>query len=293
MKEKRLRRHALAVILASLALASADAEILVLRDGSVVAGTIMGSAGSGEVVYSIGGQERRLAADDIVRSGPDALAFADLDVEARLKDGSVIKGTIENYDDEELSLETSVGALPIAMDKIARVVAPRFSAYRSGPSFAAKAGGGGYVPLTDGASRFGPSYCGAFGAAWSLPFLRGLYAGFETELSSADYLAGGASYSFFSLKAEVTYRFLGIGGTGRLVPFVAFAAGPAYVGVESSASTPSSYGDLVAATGVSAGLEYSVARALSVRLESRAEAYAQDGSPFMTASGILSVVYER
>lgn len=175
-------------------------------------------------------------------------------------------------------------------------VDPSVQGEREGPSFATRVGAGGYAPLLSGAKRFGPSFCTAFGAAWSLPFLRGLYAGFEAAFSGADYRAGEAEYAFFSLRPEVAYRFLFGGGTrlvDRLVPFVALAAGPAYVGVESAATNPTRYGDLIAAIGLAAGVECSISAAIALRLEARAEAYAQEGAPFVTAGGLFSVVYER
>jgi hypothetical protein len=167
----------------------------------------------------------------------------------------------------------------------------------SGGAMILRAGGGAYAPVFSGASRFGPSWTTTAGASWALGFAHGLYAGFDVSYSGADYLSGVLGYSFASLRPELSYRFepsrRKASFLDRLTPLLSVSGGPAYVALSGASTTPSSYGNLTAEFGLSAGLEIAIASGLAARLEGRADAYVQADAPFVALGGNLSIAYKR
>ncbi len=287
---------ALAIGLGLCRQASAWPEILFLRDGRLLFGTIVGTSG-GKIACEIAGQSQSLDIGSILRSETDLSAIADTRVEVLLLDSSVLGGRIAGYDDEGLTLETSFGTQRLAPSLIASIVDPQLRSAYSGPRFLVRAGGGAYAPVLSGASAFGPSWTASAGADWALSLAHGLYAGFDLAYSGADYLAGGLSYAFASVRPVLSYRFDAARGGGKLLeglrPLVSLSAGPAYIGLSGAPTVPSSYGNPTAAFGLAAGLEAELGSGLIARLEGRADAYLQKAAPFVTMGGLLSISYGR
>jgi hypothetical protein len=297
MGKKTLKIIAAALCLCLCRASCAWSELLFIDDGRILFGAIVG-ASAGKVIYKVDGAELSLKAESILRSETDISAIADMDVEVRLRDASVIEGRISSCDENgDLAIETSFGPQSLPSSIIAAIIDPKAVPGHSGGAMILRAGGGAYAPLFSGSSLFGPSWTTTAGASWALGFAPGLYAGFDVSYAGADYLAGGLGYSFASLRPELSYRLAPSRGKssllGRLTPLLSVSGGPAYVALSGATTTPSSYGNLTAEFGLSAGLEIAIAAGVAARLEGRADAYVQADAPFVTLGGNLSIAYQR
>ncbi|MFA6504624.1 MAG: hypothetical protein WCT14_00930 [Treponemataceae bacterium] len=273
------------------------ADVVFLRDGRILIGTIAGTIDGG-VTYKVAGETVSVDVNNIVRTERELSALASMPIEVVLKDSSVIRGKIADYDEElGLFVDISFGTLTIPLATIAEVVDPQRRTKYSGAAFQVRAAGGVYSPVLSGADTFGPSWTAQLGASWSLPFMRGLSGGLTVSYSGADYKKGGVNYAFLSVRPEISYRYLAFrlkdGFSSRFTPIVSLSAGPAYIDVNDSSSTPSRYGQLAAEIGLSAGVELSIAAGISARIEAFVDAYTQKSGPFVTAGALISISYEQ
>jgi len=293
---KRLQRCFIALCIAACA-AAAGADVVFLKDGSVVIGTITGTS-EGAVRYLVAGEEIDFAIGSILRTDRELSALAELPLEAVLKDGSIIRGKIVDYD-EELGyfIDIAFGTLTLPLSTVDELVDPVRRTAFEGASFQVRAGGGVYLPVLDDSGAFGQSWTAAAGASWALAFVRGLSGGIGVSRSAAAYDEEDIEYSFFAVRPELTYRYLGLrlrdSILNRLTPFASVSFGPAYVAVVNPDTVPDDYGELIAAAGLSAGFELRVAAGIALRMEGTFDAYLQEGTPFCTAGALLSVAYEH
>jgi len=269
-----------------------------LDDGTILIGTIIGTD-SGGTRYLAFEREIKIASQAILRTEKDIKTLEGLPLTVELMDGSILHGTIADYDPEiGLFLDISFGVLTVPNQSIKSIVDPEWRIRYSGSPFLARAGISVYFPILDSAAGFGPSIAIDFAAEWSVPLLRGLTAGFDARYSFADFLLVEASeYSFISVQPEASYRILSLRTREdwlRLFsPFVSIGAGPVYISLTDSTGFLSNMGELSLGFNAKIGLDMELFQGWGIRLQGRTDLYLQQGSPFIQLSVGLMATYDR
>ena len=118
MEQRRKRTGSAVCLCATLfcAITAVRAEVVILKDGSRLVGTISSRSDS-EIVLSTGNGELRIEQYRILRiEYPDSQA-----TRVSLKDGTVLVGRIEEQKADAIVLSTAVGVLTLAKDRIGQI----------------------------------------------------------------------------------------------------------------------------------------------------------------------------
>jgi hypothetical protein len=289
-------RLILALIVAAIAFPT-EAEVLFLKDGSVILGSIVGPADGG-VSYESFGRSIVVDVGQVAESDKDLAKLSALDTEIRLMDGSIIKGKVVDFDPEiGLFVDIAFGVLTVPNTAVSSIVDPIKRTRYTGARTLLRAGAGAYTPLFGSLDDFGPSWIASAGFEWALPFARGLYGGLGLSFIPADYSAASdVKYAVYYAAPELTYRFLSLrsrpGFLGSLTPYVSANLGPAYIAVSDPSMDPRDYGSPTLGIGLDCGTEIAAGKRASIRVGAFSTMLMQKGSPFIAAGATLSVVYE-
>jgi hypothetical protein len=273
-------------------------DVIFLDDGTLLIGTIIGTDAGG-TRYSAFEREIKVPSQDIRRSEKDLKSIEGLPLTVELMDGSVLRGTIADYDPEiGLFLDISFGVLTVPNQSIRAIVDPARRLRFSGPPFMARAGISGYFPVFASAVGFGPSIALDMTACVALPFFRGLTAGLDVRYSFADFLVvDTVEYSFVSLQPEIGYNLLYFRTnedfTRMLMPFASIGAGPVYVSQSDPSGYPSQMGELCLGIVLKIGVDIEIYQGWGLRLQERNDIYLQQGSPFVSVSIGFMIAYDR
>ncbi|HXK37041.1 MAG TPA: hypothetical protein VJ553_05675, partial [Candidatus Paceibacterota bacterium] len=94
---RELSRRLLLVAMLTIPFTPLSADVIELKDGTVLFGTAVVEGTTGIAISSFG-QKRTIPQSDILLLEKDLAAFSATEVEIRLPDRSVLKGKIRNYD---------------------------------------------------------------------------------------------------------------------------------------------------------------------------------------------------
>lgn len=272
-------------------------DVVFMDDGAIIIGSVLG-AESGVMRYQAYGREVRLQSRDIWRTENDIKALSALPVTVELMDGSLLRGTVADYDpDVGLFLDITFGVLTIPNQSIKSIVDPARRVRYAGTPFLVRAGASYYFPILGDASMFGPSFAIDLAAEWSIP-LRGLSVGFDARYSFADFLPSGTvHYSFMSVEPELSYRMLFLrtrdDWLSALTPFISTGAGAMYVNLVDPSGYPNNTGELCLGFNAKLGLDIDFFKGWGLRLQGRGDLYLQQGSPFISLSAGLMASYDH
>jgi hypothetical protein len=303
VKEQRVKGGIAKAFLAVAALGMATAfplwsDVVFTDDGAILIGSIVRPEPGG-LRFLAYGREYSLPSANIQRSESDIKVLDGVPLTVELMDGLVLRGVFADYDpDIGLFLDISFGVLTIPIPSIKSVTDPVRRLRYAGSPFFARVGGAYYFPVFDAASSFGPSFGIDVAAEWSVPFLRGLSAGFDARYAFADYLPSAAAhYTFISAQPEASYRMLFLrtrsDWLSNLTPFVSAGMGPVYVSLADDSQSPPQMGELDLGLNLKLGLDIDVFKGFGLRLQGRGDLYFQQGGPFVLFSVGLLASYDR
>lgn len=216
------------------AIQSSRADIIVLKDGSIHLGDIKSADKDGIVIESFG-RAVRFSQQDIAKSGKSIKDLSMGPAEVVLKDGSVMKGSIQNYDnDVGLLLKTEFGVLTMPAAGIRSVHDGKQKRLYRGPFIVIGTGMGVYYPVGAFSERFKIQPTLSLFTEINAGFLRGLYFGIDTGYMFLDYRTDGAiRYDAASLRVYALYRWLDFrtySSAARFFsPFVSIGGGIVYI----------------------------------------------------------------
>jgi small nuclear ribonucleoprotein (snRNP)-like protein len=276
--------------------AFAQLEVLFLNDGTILIGTLKGVSVAG-AEYEAFGLTVILQPDDFYRDSATLEEIADLPVDVILTDGTLIQGTIADYDpDIGLFIEMSIGMLTLPPTSIGKIIDPARSLLYWGPDAQVRAFGGAYWPSN---GLFGISATAGASIEVKVPWVRGLFAGVSLEYRFLGYQSSDdLSFALYQLTPIIGYRLLLFRTAGgflsAFVPFASAGFGFTFVSVEDlrEGVYPSSYGGLVGHIGVEAGFEIEIAEGFGATLSGRYSMVFQAGSPFGAIDVLLAASYE-
>lgn len=284
MPVKKTRLLAIAMLAASAASGSPD--VIRLVNGSIYLGKIA-SAGEAGVSVEAFGTTTNVSPGQILRTETGMGSLAQDPVELHLKDGSVIRGKITDYDpDIGLLVDIEFGTLTVPYESLSSVEDPKQrSAYRGQP-WMIEASGAWYWPLGSFSSSFSSNGWLSLATGVNLPWVRGLYAGVDTAYWFMGYLPSTQiDYYMVTAAAAVSYQLLLLRSSRipvikDLVPWASLELGVAWVGVRDGrpGAVPAAYGELDPALGTVVGIDWHIGPHFLARLEGRYVAVPQSAS---------------
>ncbi|HOV39796.1 MAG TPA: hypothetical protein PLG79_13805, partial [Spirochaetales bacterium] len=273
-----------------------NADVLYLKNGEILIGTIKQTTSKG-VLYNTFKGEVELAVSDILRTEISIDHLKTIPISIELKDLSVLKGTAVDYDSEiGLFLDIAFGTLTIPLSSINRILEIEQSARFNGNPYHVSAGGGMYFPISGNSNDFNSSWLSILELQISIPGIRGLYGGIQAAYHNADYTANSTTdYYFVSICPEITYKYLDLriqkGVLNLFIPFITFYTGLTYINISDSNLYPSSYGDIALSFNVKIGSEVIAFKEFSIEIAALFGSILQEETPFNFAGTTLQIGY--
>lgn len=233
----RLKAYAISFLLLLLHcifVTAALGDVIIIKDGSIFLGQIKSADSKGVVIESFG-KDTTISQSKIVKSSKDVRDIAGTPVEVLLKDGSIMKGEIQNYDDEiGLLIKADFGILTLKADRIVSIYNSVQKKLYYGPTAHFGITSGMYFPVGGFKKDFMNQPFISLFTEINSGFARGLFVGADFGYLFLRYKPDrNVHYDSFSLKAYAQYRFLDfrtLKSAGRIfVPFVSAGAGMIYI----------------------------------------------------------------
>jgi len=277
---------------------SLSAEVVHLKDGTILIGELLGPTANG-VSYSVMGQNLEIPIASIQKTEKTLEGLSTLNVELTLKDGSSIRGRIVDLDlDIGLFLDISFGTLTIPVQAIQSIDNPVLKRKFVPVSVQFRGGGGFQYPFFGNEKNFGPSWYSQAGFDWSLPGLRGWQLGLQAEGYGMNYLTNpNSQYQMYALVPRLTYQYLGLRSedslASLLTPFVGAGAGPAYILMKNSTISSSGSESLTLEVSAFTGVQVNLFYGLALKLEGFTSVVLQKTLPYVAGGAALSLCWEQ
>ena len=293
-----LWRAAAVVLFAVLGLASSFAEVLYLVDGEILIGEFVSPDPQGFLYRTYKG-DVVVPVGKLLRSAKTLDELSALPVELVLKDSSVIKGNIVDFDyDIGIFIDISFGTLTIPNTAVAKIMDPVQVSKYSGSALQYRVDAGAYFPLFGNEQFFGASWLASITLNARLPAVRGLFAGASLTFNDTVFTPTTTTkYFLLSVCPEVTWKLLDwrvkSGFLSILSPFATVGAGLAYINVSDPELYPPSYGNLTMRAYVKAGSEIAITPAISLVLDGYLDIFMQAQRPFYSAGATFGVAINQ
>jgi hypothetical protein len=209
-------------------------DVIITNDGSIHLGQIKSDEINDIAIVSFG-KVTKISRSKIVKLSKDIRDIAGTTVEVLLKDGTIIKGEIQNYEEEVgLSIKTDFGTLTLKADRILSIYNGIQKKLYNGPSVHVGITSGMYFPVGAFKKDFMNQPFISLFTEINSGFARGLFFGADIGYLFMKYTPDrDINYNAFTLKAYAQYRFLDfriLKSAARIfVPFVSAGAGIIYI----------------------------------------------------------------
>jgi len=229
-----MKISAIILILLICTPAMLTADVIRLQNGQIFLGKVIRADSQGIVVESFG-EQREFSQADILKNEKDLSTLKTQHSDVYLKDGSILKGKIENYDEEVgILVNIDFGTVTLPVKGIKEINDPVQKKYYSGNTVQIGIGGGYYTPVGKLNDKYKAGYNYSIFAEFNPNLTRGLFIGGDLSYFPVDYKDNSkVNYNIFTLQPYLMYRFLSLRrGTSFLrdfVPFVSAGLGLGYV----------------------------------------------------------------
>ena len=270
------------------------ADVLFLVDGEILIGDFVSSSSQG-LLYKTYKGDVVVFVNALVKSEKSIAALESLPVELILKDNSVIKGTIVDFDEDiGIFIDISFGTLTVPSSAVNKIVDPVQRKRYNGASFQYGVSGGLYYPLGPTAQYFGLSWLASLSLQAIVPGIRGLFWGADVTFNDTNFLQlASTKYYFVSVSPEVSYKLLDLrtkqGFINIFSPFASLGVGLAYINVSDEMLYPPSYGNLTLRSYAKIGTEIAITPLVSASVAGYVDILVQGVDPFFSAGLTLGV----
>jgi len=286
----------------------AAADVVWLNDGSVYFGAIESADASGITIKTFG-ETRKILQSEIVKSEKTLDNMKNMPVDILLKDGSVIKGRIQNYDEEVgILVITDLGQSTLPVSSIKEIYNPTIRELynpkkkETGATVIKETGtplmfnigitGGYYIPVMGLASDFNNSYNLSIFGECNPGLIRGLSFGGEFSTILIDSNVDDNDFSIYAFQPYIQYNFLQLKDSSSFIkyftPFVSAGVGAAYIKKKNSydeRSETDTIGNL------KIGLDYAITESLAARFYTGIETILQKDKNFNRALFDAGIMY--
>ena len=249
-------------------------DVIRMRDGKIYFGKVMTADSSG-LTFEVTGKKITVDQSDILKTESDYTSFQNQQVEVILKDGSVIKGKIKDYDEEVgFLVDIEFGSLTVPRESLEVIEDPVQRNYYNGFPVHLGLVGGYYFTAGELGKSFDRNFNFSLFAEFKTNLIRGLFAGIDASYYFIDYTpSANFSYKIVTVVPYGMYRVLALRSSTsfirNLVPHVSIGTGLAYVSVHDKRADvfPQKYGEMDFAFSPAAGIDYFVTEQVLVRLK--------------------------
>lgn len=228
---------------------------------------------------------------------PEISSIESVDVEVVLKDDSVLRGNIRNYDNEiGVFLKTSFGEITIPSSGVKNIYSTSQRKRYYGDLLMISAGGGYYFPFADLQTNFDSNFFAGLTLETNLRKARGLSLGARVLYFPMEYTPSeNVTYNSYSLTGRISYRygdlrFSSVPVLNRIVPFTAMELGGMYISVQDKRENAvfEWRNELIPGGFLFLGFDFSLWGGFSLRVEAGAFAAYQKGfyPAFVSSGGI-------
>jgi hypothetical protein len=210
------------------------ADVIRLQNGQIFLGRIIKADSNGIVTESFG-EQREFSQADILKNEKDLSTLKTQHCDIYLKDGSVLKGKVENYDEEVgILINIDFGAVTFPIKSIKEINDPAQKKYYSGNPMQIGVGGGYFMPNGKLKDKYKTGYNFSVFGEFNSNLVRGLFIGGDLTYFPIDYKdSSKVNYDIFTLQPYAMYRFLFLRSSStfirNFVPFVSVGFGLGYV----------------------------------------------------------------
>lgn len=280
-----------------LVLAVVPADVVFLKDGTIVLASYKSTSGD-TMTYTVGEREISFSSGEILRSESTMASLTGKKIEIELVDKTVIEGTFTDYDtDIGYFIDLSFGTLTIPADRVVRMIDPVQSRRYQGSAVAIGLRGSYLVAV--GSDNFKSMYGGGASAEFGLPFFRGLFGGVGLDVAKLETDGlDDLSYLLVQITPNLTYRYLefrtGQGALSRLVPFASLGGGMTVIYVRDirDGVYPDSYGAFSPHIRAEIGTDLYITDSAYLRLGGAWTTVFQEGDAFSAAGASLACYFE-
>ena len=289
-----LRRRSLSLLIVLMISIPAFADVLFLDNGEVILGVLL-SAGDGNVVIRTLGQERRIDAGKIERTETGVAALKDVSLEIYLRDGTVIRGKILDYDEEiGVFVDISFGNLALPLSTIQRIQDPLKVPKANKEDILLGLSGVLELPIS---STFGLSWGMAATAEFKLSPSARLYLGTDLLWNSLGYQPSDeVDYTLAGVRLYALYRFSGywdgsVFGT-IIIPYVKLGGGAVFVQARdgSAGAAVEFQGSMTSMASVQVGADFRLPAAFSLRVFIATDLVFQSGGAFFLPGAGIGLI---
>ena len=257
-----------------LCISFALGDVLYLKDGRVYFGNPV-SADAGGITFDVFGEMITIDQSEILRTENDPSAIIEKTLEVALKDGSVIKGKIVDYDEEiGFLVDINFGTLTIPAESIRIIEDPVQRNFYNGFPLHIGMTGGYFATPGELGTDFGGSFNFSLFAELNTGLIRGFFAGLETSYFILNYKAEpDLVCSIISALPYAMYRVLAFQSytsfLKSLVPYASLGGGVAFVTVRDKRSDAvrEKYGEITPAFSPAAGFDYFITEKIFLRFK--------------------------
>ncbi|MCX7677734.1 MAG: hypothetical protein N2316_00805 [Spirochaetes bacterium] len=248
-------------------------DSLTLLDGKILLGKIV-SVEREKVVVESFGKEKIYSSSEILKTSKGAADLKKISVSVYLRDGTVLQGKFEDYDEEiGILLNLQLGNITIVPDLIEKISDETLTTKYYG--FDAKIGMmiTYYRVIGEFRNDFDSSYALSAYGEKNFPLVRGISFGLDFSYRNMGYVPSeDVRYVNISLKPTVTYSYHDFHYlfpfSERITPFVQLAIGPSYIHINDERNFVKStrVSGIDTEMSASAGVDVHLYRGISFRL---------------------------
>jgi len=218
------------------------ADVVWLQDGGILLGEIVTAESDGITIKTFG-EKRKVFQKEIIKSEKTLDNLKNRQSDITLKDGSVIKGKILDYDEEiGINVDIDFGNITLPVQSVSSITDQKQKKHHRGADINIGFTGGYYYLLGEASDSFNNSYRLSFFAEFNTGLTRGLFAGVDAAYTFIDYSGTqDLSFSMYSVQPYLLYRFIDLRNSSsfmnRVVPFISAGIGGAYIIKENSSDS--------------------------------------------------------
>lgn len=286
-----MKRLIYCFILLSLAV-NTRADVIRINNGQVYLGKITSADSEGILIDSFG-KKRAIPQSEILKSEKSLETLQSQQVQIFLKDGSIFRGKIENYDEEMgIFINIDFGPMTVPVDSIKEIIDPGVKEYYESMIKVNPVNigftGGYYLTAGPAGSRYNSNYNFSFFTEFYTYLLKGLFAGIDMGYLPVDYKnSAEIEFNIITFQPYLSYRY---GNLKRsriplvkdLVPFFSAGAGIAYTRLKDNrplaANSEKSESDMVYSARL--GCDYLIYKNILIRLFGGWESILQKNKSF-------------
>lgn len=290
--EMNMKKWCLVTVMVLMLSTIAMADVIMLHDGNIYLGKITSTDSNGIVIETFG-QSLTISQSDIFKSEKNFDSFKDVTTDIILRDGSLIKGKIQNYDEEVgINVNIDFGTITLPVQSIKEISDPVKKKYYNGAPVNIGFTGGYYMPYSGLASDYNSNYNFSIFAEFDSKIIRGLSFGGELSTVLMDYKVDDSDFSIYTLQPYAIYKFLQLRKEPSFlrlfVPFVSAGMGGAYI-VKETSSTEKSEVDLVG--NLKIGIDVNLTESIIARFNTGSEIILQKNTNFNRAYFNAGLMY--